>query len=344
MTGNKGDHDARHPLPARAARLPARAGGRDGGWRGRRGGRRSIGAGAHPLDGTIWDIASGERIDRETLARRLARADIAILGEIHDNAAQHLAQAWLVGRLQPAGIAFEMIPQAKEAAIAALLAGGGTPGEIGPAIGWDKSGWPDWSLYRPIFDAWTARVYVGGGVPRETLMQAGATGAASVAPDPRFVPMLAQALDPATEAALEDEMVAAHCNKLPREAAPGMVEVQRLRDASFAAAALRAHAAVEDDTAGAAPGRTAGGTAGQTGGRIGGARGTAVLITGNGHARIDRGVPAYLRAVAPGLTVASLGLLETDPDRQALSDYDTPYDYVWFTAPAEREDPCLTFK
>ena len=288
-----------------------------------------IGAGPHPLDGTIWDVDTGRQIDRDMLAGRLAQADIAVLGEIHDNAAQHLAQAWLVGRLRPAGIAFEMIPQAEEAAIAAHLAGGGTPGEIGPVIGWDESGWPDWALYRPIFDAWRARLYTGGGVPREALMKAGEAGAAALAPDQRFEPLLSQTLDPQTQAALEDEMVAAHCNKLPREAAAGMVEVQRLRDASFAAATLRAHAATQAASIGAA---------------VTGAGTTTVLITGNGHARTDRGVPAYLNAVEPDLSVASLGLLETDPQALALADYDTPYDYVWFTAPAEREDPCLGFK
>lgn len=274
-----------------------------------------IGAGPHPLDGTIWDIASAERIDREALASHLARADIVVLGEIHDNAAQHLAQAWLVGRLRPAGIAFEMIPEAKEAAIEALLADGGAPEEIGESIGWDRDGWGDWALYRPIFEASSARRYTGGGVGRDLLMRAGAEGAASVVPDARFAPFLSDPLDPDTRAALEDEMIAAHCNKLPREAAAGMVEVQRLRDASFAAATLRAHEA----------------------------GGPTVLVTGNGHARTDRGVPAYLAAVAPELETASVGLIETGPEGQALADHDLPFDFVWFTAPAQRPDPCASF-
>lgn len=61
-----------------------------------------IGAGPHPLDGSIWDVAAGERIDRETLAARLGGADVAVLGEVHDNPAHHLAQAWLVGCGPPA--------------------------------------------------------------------------------------------------------------------------------------------------------------------------------------------------------------------------------------------------
>jgi SAM-dependent methyltransferase len=87
-------------------------------------------------------------------------------------------------------------------------------------------------------------------------------------------------------------MIAAHCNMLPREAAGGMVEAQRLRDARFAAAAFRAFAAG------------------------GGQR--AVLITGNGHARTDRGVPAYLKRVAPEVRVVSVGMLIVvdDPDQR----------------------------
>ena len=273
-------------------------------------------SGSHPLHGTIWDVARAEPIDREALARRLAGADIAILGEIHDNAEQHRAQAWLIGRIRPAGIAFEMIPRESEDAVAAHLAAGGAPGEIGPAIGWDESGWPDWELYRPLFEAWRPEIYTGGGLPREVLREATRSGAAALAPDPRFAPLLAETPDAETRAALEDEMIAAHCDRLPRDAAAAMVGMQRLRDASLAAAALRAHEA----------------------------GGPTVLVTGNGHARTDRGVPAWLREVAPELDVLSVGLLETDPEGQTLADYDKPYDYVWFTAPAERADPCADFR
>jgi uncharacterized iron-regulated protein len=272
----------------------------------------------HPLDDTVWDMVSHEPIDREALARRVDAADIVILGEVHDNPAHHLAQAWLVGRLQPTGLAFEMIPRASEAGIRALLEEGGDPAEIGPAIGWERIGWPDWQIYRPIFEAWRPQVYTGGALPRQALRDASESGAAAAVTDRRFAPILATPLDPATQSAVEDEMVAAHCDKLPRAAAPGMVEVQRLRDASLASAALRARAT--------------------SGGQV-------VLITGGGHARTDRGVPVYLRAVDPELGIVSVGLIETEREKPALDAYDAlPYDYVWFTAPAERPDPCAAFK
>jgi hypothetical protein len=69
-----------------------------------------------------------------------------------------------------------------------------------------------------------------------------------------------------------------------------------------------------------------------------------VLITGNGHARTDRGAPAYLRLVTPRLTVLSVGMIElergVDPGVAARR---LPFDYVWFSEPIERADPCAGF-
>jgi hypothetical protein len=78
---------------------------------------------------------------------------------------------------------------------------------------------------------------------------------------------LTEALDPDEQAAREAEQQEAHCNALPEEILPGFVEAQRLRDAALAEAALAALA--------------------DTGGPV-------VVVTGNGHARADWGVPALL--------------------------------------------------
>ena len=262
----------------------------------------------------IRDVATGSAIDRVDLAKRLDRADVVVLGELHDNPDHHLAQAWLVDRLAPEGLAFEMIPQASEEGIVVFLAGGGDPADIGPAIGWERIGWPDWDIYRPIFEAAGTPVITGGGLGRSEIRKAIADGAFLAIPDPRFRAVLARALDANTQTAMETEMIDAHCGMLPASAAPGMVEAQRLRDASFAAAVLRA--------------RSAGG-------------GQVVLITGNGHARTDHGVPAYLAAVAPELEVLSLGQIE-GPVPTVLEEL--PYDYVWAWEPMPRADPCELFR
>ena len=93
---------------------------------------------------------------------------------------------------------------------------------------------------------------------------------------------------------------------------PGMVEAQRLRDAALARAALAAL-----DTSRAR---------------------SVVVITGNGHAANDLGVPSLLRMQPGEVVVASVGQFEeTAPD--------TPDFDHWFITPTiERGDPCEAFK
>ena len=167
-------------------------------------------------------------------------------------------------------------------------------------------GWPDWGLYAPVFEAASGAYIAGGGVARSDIRVAIEGGAATAYGAGAGDLGLDRPLDPTTRVELEDEMIAAHCNKLPRQATGGMVEAQRLRDARFANAAWRALA--------------------QGGG------GRAVLITGNGHARIDRGAPAYLRLVAPQVVVLSVGMIELQPGADpAAAARDLPFDYVWFS-------------
>lgn len=273
------------------------------------------GPGNSQPDARIVATADGAALTRAALVSRLATADIVVLGEVHDNPAHHLAQAHVVGALAPSGIAFEMIPEASEEGIDAFLAQGGAPGDIGPAIGWEKLGWPDWAIYRPIFEAASPDVYFAGGAVSRAVLRRAASGGreAWLLAPPIFQPVLTEPLPPAQQAAMEAEMIDAHCGHLPASAAPAMVESQRLRDASFAAAALRAQM--------------------RTGGRV-------VLITGNGHARTNVGVPHYIKAIKPGLEVLSVGLLEAEPADPAAE----PYDFIWVTEPHPRDDPCAQFR
>jgi len=260
----------------------------------------------------------GAVLSERDLVAALRTADIAVLGEVHDNPVHHARQARLVRALHPGGIAFEMEPSASEEGIQVFLSQGGARDRIGPAIGWKRLGWPDWAMYAPVFEAARGAYVAGGGVARSDLRLAIKVGAGVAYGRGADSLGLGLALDPATRTEIEDEMIAAHCNKLPRSAARGMVEAQRLRDARFAAAAYRALVAG------------------------GGKR--AVLITGNGHARTDRGVPAYLRRVAPELRVLSVGQLELAPGADPVeAARGLPYDFVWFAAPAERDDPCAAF-
>jgi uncharacterized iron-regulated protein len=260
----------------------------------------------------------GVRLSEADLAAALGQAQIVVLGEVHDNRVHHARQARMVRALQPQGVAFEMVPGASEEGIQVFLAQGGARNKIGPAIGWERLGWPDWKIYAPVFEASSGAYIAGGGALRSEIRLAIADGAAAAYGAGAGDLRLDQPLEPAVQVEIEDEMIAAHCNQLPRAAAVGMVEAQRLRDARFATAARRA--------------LTAGG-----GGR-------AVLITGNGHARNDRGVPAYLRLTKPEVRVLSVGMIElpigADPGSAARG---LPFDYIWFSDPAKRSDPCEGF-
>lgn len=231
-----------------------------------------------------------EEIGPERL-HSLPAADVVILGEVHDNPLHHRHQAAAVAAIQPAALVFEML----------------TPAQAGAYDGtWDSLGWtwPNPDMYRPILDATDAPIF-GGDPGREVIRRAMTEGAASVFGEDAARFGLARALP--DQAALEAEQQAAHCNALPDEALPGMVEAQRLRDAELARAVIAAHV--------------------ETGGPV-------VLIAGSGHARLDA-VPAVLARAAPALRVLSVGQVEGEGDQ--------PFD-LWLTAPApDREDPCAAF-
>ena len=74
--------------------------------------------------------------------------------------------------------------------------------------------------------------------------------------------------------------------------------------------------------------------------------GAAFLLAGNGHVRTDRGVPWYLRQLAPSRKVVSVMLLEVEDGKlDGAAGPRTPdgawaADYVLFTPRHARLDPC----
>src|SRR5258706_14106264 len=106
----------------------------------------------HPLTGRVWDVASGGFIDRQNLVTRLARADFMLLDDRHDNPDHHLLQAEVLRGLIAVGrrpaVGFEMFGLDDAGAIANHLASAPNDGAgLGAAVNWDKSGWPDWTMY-----------------------------------------------------------------------------------------------------------------------------------------------------------------------------------------------------
>lgn len=237
------------------------------------------------------------------------RADIVVLGEVHDNPTHHANQAAALAALAPRAIVFEMLSPEQAARVTPDLRADAAG--LGEALGWNASGWPDFAMYAPLFTAAPEAVIYGAALPRDEVRRAMADGAAAVfGPDaPAYG--LDQALPQDEQAAQEAEQRTAHCDALPADMLPGMVAAQRLRDAAFARTAIRA---LE-----------------QTGGPV-------AVITGSGHARTDRGVPAMIARAAPQVSVLSLGQLE------APADGPQPFDLWIVTEPTPREDPCAALR
>lgn len=228
-------------------------------------------------------------------------AEIVILGEVHDNPDAHLGQAAALRDIRPTAFVFEMLT-AEEAARADA-----DRSQI--AAAWEASGWRDFLIYTPIFEALGEARIVGAAAPRAMVRSVYTEGAAA-----RFGPDAARF---GLEAALPEEQqkkrmqlqFEAHCEAMPLEMMAGMVAVQRYRDAVFARAALKALETYGPPVA---------------------------VITGNGHARTDWGIPAMIAKAAPDVTTHAIGFVENDAG--------IPFDDIRIVPPAERDDPCATLK
>lgn len=238
----------------------------------------------------------------------LPPAQVYVLGEVHDNPLHHRHQARAVQALQPKAIVFEMFNADTAARITAQNRTDAAALE--QALEWADLGWPPFSQYYPIFAAAPEAAIYGGGVPREQLRASVMQGAASVLGDGAADFALDQPLPDTQQTARETLQMEAHCNALPEEMLGGMVEAQRLRDAMLAQQARLALQEV--------------GT-------------PVVVITGNGHARTDWGLPAALEAAQPGVELLSIAQFETTPP------WDEPFDMWLVTPPVDREDPCAAF-
>jgi len=241
----------------------------------------------------------------------LPDAQVVILGELHDNPHHHENQADAVAALAPTALVFEMLTEAQAAR--ATPEARADRAALEKALGWAESGWPDFSMYFPIFAAAPEAAIFGAAIPRDELRAAVREGSAEgFGPDgARFG--LNVPLPDAQQATREAMQMEAHCNALPESLLPGMVLAQRMRDAALARAALEALAS--------------------TGGPV-------AVITGNGHARNDWGIPAKLALAAPEVSVLSIGQLETQDDTVDAPPFD-----LWLVSPApEREDPCAAFR
>lgn len=225
---------------------------------------------------------------------------VVLLGEVHDNLAQHALrleafQALLASGVRPA-LAMEQFDRDKQPAIDRLLAMTPRPdADAVIAAGKGASGWL-WAQYRPFVALALQHglPIVAANVGRDEtrkIMREGLAASGFDADVPAAV-LVRQA----------EGIEASHCGLLDKPTAQRMAQAQVARD-QFMAQVLQAHAE----------------------------RGV-VLLAGNGHVRTDLGVPLWLSAAVRARSEA-IGVLEQGDDS-------TAYDRRVFTAVQQRRDPC----
>jgi len=288
------------------------------------------------VDAPIVDVASRRVVGENALVDGLAHARFRLLGELHDDPEHHAIRARLIGEIARRGVrpavVFEQFDLAHDAALVAAQTPGETPEALATAGRLDRKGWA-WPMHSPIIAAaLAARLPIrAGNLSRGaiTALTRADDDAGGPTPEPRWLARLRAASWSEVQArTLHDEIVESHCNMLPADVVPRLVEGERMRDAAMAQALV--DAATDDG---------------------------AILIAGDGHVRANLGVPVYLHV--PGLpganaTSISVGFVESDAppgtpvamDEHAIARLlaDHPgFDYLWVTPRIARDDPCANF-
>ena len=255
--------------------------------------------------------------DEQALAQEMGRRPVVLLGETHDNAAQHATRVAALRRLLAGGarpaIAFEQFDRERQAEVDRARheapPAGRTLAEhvmesARPARGWDRS------LYLPFVEL--ALEYdvpiVTANLSRADAMRVAMKGFGAVFDDETQRRFALEALPPALLAAHERAVDDGHCNRMPADSLGALARAQIARDLTLAQA-IRPHFA----------------------------RGV-VLLTGNGHARKDIGIPFFL-SEAERAQVITIGLLENDGP---ADEWAQRFDVAFGTPVQEREDPCAT--
>ncbi|MEC5323289.1 ChaN family lipoprotein [Aurantimonas sp. A3-2-R12] len=282
----------------------------------------------NPLVGQVFG-ADGTPSSQDALLGAAHGARYVLLGEIHDNPDHHLIQSDIIGGLAKLGakpsVVFEMIPQGFADILAGFEAGDDKDlATLAERLQWSERGWPDFSLYRPIFDSAVANDLPirAGNLDRETVRAIAEDGVTALTDANVRRWSLDDQMPAAQSAELAETIREAHCGLMPDGAIAPMTLVQRARDGALAEAMI--------------------GAAGETG--------SAVLIAGSGHVRNDWAVPVILAEREPQSRAVSVQMVEVAEGEGQPADYGltpaapAPFDFTIFTPRQNVSDRCAELR
>lgn len=278
----------------------------------------------HVLNNKIYDIKNSRFINKANLLDSLIDSKYILLGETHDNIKHHENQTWVIDALArqsfSTSVSFEMIDDTQAELIADKDIK--TSKDLITLLNHYKTGWNYEDYYKILFDSvlQAGLKILPANIERQKLYNFIRQNKSDLPIETEQL-MSKVSLSPEMEDNLRNEIIASHCGMIDQESAKPMMKGQRIRDATMALSLLNTDAD------------------------------RRVLIAGSGHVRNDRGVPVYLSSQDKEEKIISIALLEVEQDDVDIASYQThwdtmklPFDYVWFTARAVREDPCLSFK
>jgi len=253
------------------------------------------------------------------IAARARDAQVVYLGESHDNPHHHAGQArvleaMLAGGARPA-LAFEMLTQDQQPAVDGAMGDGADPAAVAKRLGWADRGWPDFEMYRPLFDL--VRRYglpvVALDLDQPTVRRIAKEGLGALPVDERhrLTSLLAPEADRERELARDIE--AAHCGLLPPAAVPRMVEAWHARNVTMARRILQALDRAPQ----------------------------VVVIVGRGH-QAPGGLPDHVDALRPGTRQLIVDFVEVGAEDSGPPASGSRI--VWPTPPVERPDPCAPLR
>jgi len=256
----------------------------------------------------IFDLKTRAPLSADMLAKKLQGADLILLGELHDNPHHHHARAQLINLLHeaPRTVVAEHLSAASSVTFA-----DSTLRSLESA-GFNAQAW-GWPLHAPLFNALRANgsPVIGGNLPKGFSREIFKNRQHAFSEQALRIYQQATLTNTARET-LDQDLINGHCGQLPEQYLEPMRMVQRATDISLATELIKNK--------------------------------PALLIAGNGHVRKDYGVPQVLAARDPALKITSVGFYEQHGDTlEQLQSLSEKYDFVWFTEPAQRENPCENF-
>jgi len=259
----------------------------------------------HRLVGLIWSESEQKFITAKTFIGKIGATSHLLLGERHDNTDHHRLQAWVISQVakyRDVVVGFEMLDEPDKEPLKSVE----RFEQFADAVNWSKSGWPEFEIYAPLFEAvYRSKSPVLAVHPsRKRLM--GIARSVNKQPVDTWGTISQKGLDN-----LVDDITKSHCGYADKNMVVMMSAAQRFKD----------HWMVKElmEQSGSKP---------------------FVLVAGNGHVRKDYGVPNHLSSES-----ISIGFVEVYKEYDHPQDYDAArFDYIWFTPRVDNLDPCEKYK